>query len=67
MTERVNVSEMSPGDIGYLPMQGELVQLKTGGKSGGCEYDRYLAHYEGTREEWDNAPVVVLDTEEISL
>jgi hypothetical protein len=65
MSDKINLSEMSVGDRGWLAAEGAVVELKDGGFSGGCETDLYLAlvSYDTNTDE----PEIVVDTEEVSI
>ena len=38
---KIKLSEMKIGELATY--EGDVVELRTGGKSGGCKYDTYLA------------------------
>lgn len=72
----VKLSEMVPGDVGYLAKEGAYVVLRSGGRAGGCRTDKYLAlvahelgeivndgRYPASAEEW---PTIVVDTDDVS-
>lgn len=65
---QVKVTEMSVGDKGFYG--DNLVELRDGGKSGGCETDLYLAlvAQPGDREfdEAADLPDIILDTDDVT-
>ena len=66
--KRIKLSEMEPGDVGYLPAEGAFVRLQAGGLAGGAEHDQYLALIEGDDMlPADEYPTIVVDTDEVSL
>ena len=69
-TKTVKLSEMSVGDRGIATVNYEdmAVELRDGGKSGGCEHDLVLV-YIGCPSEYADAdmPRVIIDTDNVSI
>lgn len=60
-----NVSDMCVGDRGWY--EGNYVELRAGGLSGGCETDLFLALAdEGERDESVAEPEIVIDTDDVT-
>lgn len=65
---RIKLSEMKVGDTGYLPSEGAFVELREGGRAGGCEHDLFLALIDGEKlRPADWYPTIIVDTDNVSI
>lgn len=63
----IKLSDMSVGDIGYLPERDAIVRLCNGGKAGGAEHDLYLAWQYAGHKYVPQAPTIIIDTDNVSI
>lgn len=66
----ISLSKMSVGDRGIATVNYEVmaVELRDGGKSGGCEHDLVLCYVgEADAPEHRDLPRVLIDTDNVSI
>ena len=65
----IRVTEMAVGDVGWLAGVDCHVQLRDGGRAGGCEHDLWLARIDDDDVSFEhNIPtVIVIDGDPVSV